>query len=78
MTEIQCQRCEPTDTGCLTCGGYKIVLTEASCENCGQKYWTRPGVVTTWDGKEFYSFDGLKITTYIDRKWTCAKCETKE
>jgi hypothetical protein len=36
MTEIKCQRCKPEDTGCGTCGGYKVVLLKARCD-CGRE-----------------------------------------
>lgn len=72
---IKCQRCKPSDEGCATCGGFKIVLDRNNCPTCNAVYWTRPHARTTYDGKRFFSFDGLEIIVKSDGKWQCARCE---
>lgn len=54
---IACQACTPEQSGCYTCGGYKYLLAQHTCE-CGEKYWGRPGCYSMYEGKQWSSFDG--------------------
>lgn len=60
LDSIPCQRCKPEDSGCFTCGGYKKVVVKVRDPE-GRIYWVMPGVHTTWPGKVWYSFDGVRI-----------------
>jgi hypothetical protein len=75
MKAIKCQGCKPEDSGCMTCGGYKVVLAKAMCPGCETDYWVRPGVHTTYVGKTFESFDGLPLVVdhgFITKCRVCA------
>lgn len=63
MEKIACQRCigHNKEDGCSTCGGLKVVLSERMCESCGHISWVRPGAYSSYEGKVWYSFDGVKI-----------------
>ena len=76
MDKIQCQGKSCKENGCPSCGGYGYIIAKAKC-NCGQEYWARPGQYTRWEGKEWYSFDGLKIICHLDGPSECAKCVIK-
>lgn len=78
MNEIVCQRCigVPDKDGCATCGGYRVVLSHVACPNCSQLYWTRPGHHTIYVGKEWVSYDGLKLINTKDGIM-CAECKMK-
>lgn len=74
IQEIRCQACKPEDSGCLTCGGYKYILAEIeACLGCKRKGWVRPGVSSLYEGKEVWTFDGLK-RTYTKGKPLCDEC----
>lgn len=60
VSEIKCQRCSPSDDGCATCGGYKVVLRQLACA-CGTKYWVRPDAITIYNRKRWHSTDGLEL-----------------
>lgn len=60
ILEIKCQACKPEDSGCSTCGGYKIVLEKVRASD-GTEYWTRPGRWTNYEGKRWRSFDGVPL-----------------
>jgi hypothetical protein len=65
MKEIKCKGCKPGDSGCSTCGGFKEVLILVTASD-GTEYWTRPGVYTSYEGKEWTSFDGVRLRATKD------------
>lgn len=74
MNKIKCQNCSPTkDEGCYKCGGYKVILIKSKCDGCRKVYWTNPGVYTVYEGKEFVSFDGLKLVYKLNGTF-CQRC----
>ena len=77
MNKIDCQTClgKPKQDGCGRCGGYKVIAMEASCEGCGRTYWHIPGAFTIYEGKEWYSFDGLKFVVVKTRTGLVSKCQ---
>lgn len=70
---IKCQAEHKSGKGCYTCGGYKTIMVSMTC-GCGRKYWVRPGAWTWYEGKEYTSVDGLKITCHTDGD-KCRYCE---
>jgi hypothetical protein len=76
MNEIKCQACteESRKKGCYRCGGAGIVLREIKCDLCERTYWTAPVAYTSYEGKQWTSFDGLVL---IDHKGSrsCVHCE---
>lgn len=66
---IPCKRCKPEDAGCLTCGGYKIIITQVETAD-GVKYWTRDGVTTMYEGKRWHSFDGVALVFRDGKVWS--------
>lgn len=77
MDIIMCQGYQCKKRGCSSCGGYGYVLKKNHCR-CGQSYWSRPGVFTSYPGKEYSSYDGLKFKVQEDGKVRCKKCEYNE
>lgn len=62
------------ETGCGTCGGYGVVLVKKACKGCGRESWVRPGVFTSYEGKEYYTVDGLKMFCHGHTEH-CLNCE---
>jgi len=75
--QIPCQACDPeAETGCSVCGGYKVVLARGMCSGCGTRYWHRPGVYTSFDGKRWRTFDGLEMVCRPEAT-RCAACDAR-
>ena len=75
MNEIACQAEHKKGQGCHTCGGYKVVLSQAPvCVKCNRVGWVRPGVHTSYVGKEWTSFDGIR-TTQGPNGSVCDRCK---
>lgn len=76
---IPCQNCtdrtqrEIKRDGCRVCGGYGIIATQNACD-CGRLAWLRPGAHTVYQGKRFFSMDGLEFV-YTQGKVLCHHCE---
>ncbi len=76
LLTMKCQACRPEDTGCSACGGYKIVMQQVACSTCGSTRWERPGCYTTYEGKVYYSVDGVKVTCGKDPlNSSCSLCD---
>lgn len=75
--QIKCQYKADHGAGCSRCGGYVVVLMERpACVKCRRKAWFRPGVHTTYDGKQYESWDGLALTVTAKGD-VCMKCLAK-
>lgn len=74
MNEIKCQRCKPDDDGCGTCGGYKIIYSLWTCK-CGRTGWVRPGAYTSYEGKRWFTRDGLEVVDHFSGGRNCIYCE---
>lgn len=73
---IDCQACTPESRekdGCGRCGGYGHVLTQWVCPGCFRHAWVRPGVHTVFEGKTWWSFDGLQVK-WENSESRCVKC----
>lgn len=60
---IFCVPCEgsPSKANCYTCGGFGYVLAQFQCYSCRRPFWSKPFSRNLRHGKEFMSFDGLKM-----------------
>jgi len=76
MNKIPCQACKGKrkEKGCMTCGGYKVVLEKVECNTCRHPRWVRPGVYTRYEGKQWTSLDGIVVTERGDKPSTCSFC----
>jgi hypothetical protein len=73
MNPVKCQR-KHKGTGCFTCGGYGVVLAVRKCPTCGHEALARPGSYTTYDGKQWTTFDGVEVTDYLSKPSVCSFC----
>lgn len=78
MGVIYCEKCrlEPDGSDCRICGGTRMVLCTRHCPKCGKESWVTPGSRTSYEGKRWFSVDGVE---WIDHKdgANCYECEAK-
>lgn len=77
IATIDCVRCKPEDTGCGTCGGRKVIMTQRQACACGRIAWFREGIWTSYPGKRYYSVDGLEMVCQGIESDRCIHCEAK-
>ncbi len=77
---IKCRAPHAKTGGCVVCGGYKYLISkEKVCTQCGLEGWVRPGNYTSYDGKKWNTFDGIRMTDHFGEKpiRLCPKCEAE-
>ena len=82
--EITCKKCfgkkelQSETGGCPGCGGFGYIAKKQQCPTCDRWGYFRPlNGMTVYEGKRYYSIDGLEMVAHIDRFSNCVHCEEK-
>lgn len=78
MNKITCKKEHDHKNGCDFCGGYKYVFIKYRCSLCHRIGWFSPGPISVYEGKRYYSIDGLEMVYHMDKWFNCIYCENKK
>jgi len=87
MNKTPCKSCDGTGickdpgydgTGCPGCGGLGYCLFKKECPKCKRNGLFTPGTMTRYEGKKYYSVDGLAMVCHINGPDVCVRYDENE
>ena len=51
-----------------------MVYVAIECKTCGHPRLESPGNFTAYEGKTYWSADGIEVTCHLKRPYTCDRC----
>lgn len=71
---IKCKACDEASKHCEICGGFRYVFSWTRCPTCKNVRLERPGVHSTYEGKQYRSIDGVLVRVHLKKPWECSLC----
>jgi hypothetical protein len=81
IQRIECQACAKREyipgSRCHVCSGFGFVVQQLQCGECETRGWFRPVSMTSIEGRDYVSIDGVTFIAHNQKLHCCSVCEAK-